>query len=141
MTTTAQSMVPKESWAALEQASALPGDYAASARAVVKALTESLEFESVGEPTASERFRKAEPAKESVKVFIKDWAQSPGLQGERSHDDIVMAVREISEFFKANGSRVAMDKATRDSVLLKLYDADQVLPKAPPTLAERLLGL
>jgi hypothetical protein len=34
-----------------------------------------------------------------------------------------------------------MDKATRDSVLLKLYDADQVLPKAPPTLAERLLGL
>ncbi len=63
MTTTAQSMVPKESWAALEQASALPGDYAASARAVVKALTESLEFESVGEPTASERFRKAEPTR------------------------------------------------------------------------------
>ena len=65
------------------------------ARAVVKALTESLEFESVGEPSAAERFRKAEPAKEAVKAFIKDWAAAPSMQGERSHDDIVLAVRQL----------------------------------------------
>ena len=94
-----------------------------------------------GEPTAAERFRKAEPAKEAVKAFIKDWAAAPAVQGERSHDDIVLAVRELSEFYKANGSRAALDKPTRDSVLEKLYDARDALPKAPPTLADRLLGL
>ena len=58
-----------------------------------------------------------------------------------AHDDIVLAVRELSEFYKANGSRAALDKPTRDSVLEKLYDARDALPKAPPTLADRLLGL
>ena len=135
------ALVPADAWSALENADALPKDYAEKARAVVKALTESLEFESAGAPTASERFRKAEPAKEAVKAFIKDWAAAPAVQGERSHDDIVLAVRELSEFYKANGSRAALDKPTRDSVLEKLYDARDALPKAPPTLADRLLGL
>jgi hypothetical protein len=139
--TATQFLVPADTWAALENAEALPKDYAEKARAVVKALTESLEFESVGEPSAAERFRKAEPAKEAVKAFIKDWAAAPSMQGERSHDDIVLAVRQLSEFYKANGSRAALDKQTRDSVLEKLYDARDALPKAPPTLADRLLGL
>jgi hypothetical protein len=139
--TATQFLVPADTWAALENADALPKDYAEKARAVVKALTESLEFESVGEPSAAERFRKAEPAKEAVKAFIKDWAAAPSMQGERSHDDIVLAVRQLSEFYKANGSRAALDKQTRDSVLEKLYDARDALPKAPPTLADRLLGL
>ena len=139
--TATQALVPADAWAALENADALPKDYAEKARAVVKALTESLEFESAGAPTAAERFRKAEPAKEAVKAFIKDWAAAPAVQGERSHDDIVLAVRELSEFYKANGSRAALDKPTRDSVLEKLYDARDALPKAPPTLADRLLGL
>ena len=76
-----------------------------------------------------------------MKAFIKDWAAAPSMQGERSHDDIVLAVRQLSEFYKANGSRAALDKQTRDSVLEKLYDARDALPKAPPTLADRLLGL
>ena len=139
--TATHALVPADAWSALENADALPKDYAEKARAVVKALTESLEFESAGAPTASERFRKAEPAKEAVKAFIKDWAAAPAVQGERSHDDIVLAVRELSEFYKANGSRAALDKPTRDSVLEKLYDARDALPKAPPTLADRLLGL
>ena len=139
--TATQALVPADAWAALENADALPKDYAEKARAVVKALTESLEFESAGAPTAAERFRKAEPAKEAGKAFIKDWAAAPAVQGERSHDDIVLAVRELSEFYKANGSRAALDKHTRDSVLEKLYDARDALPKAPPTLADRLLGL
>ena len=139
--TATQALVPADAWSALENADALPKDYAEKARAVVKALTESLEFESAGAPTAAERFRKAEPAKEAVKAFIKDWAAAPAVQGERSHDDIVLAVRELSEFYKANGSRAALDKPTRDSVLEKLYDARDALPKAPPTLADRLLGL
>ena len=139
--TATQALVPADAWSALENADALPKDYAEKARAVVKALTESLEFETAGAPTAAERFRKAEPAKEAVKAFIKDWAAAPAVQGERSHDDIVLAVRELSEFYKANGSRAALDKPTRDSVLEKLYDARDALPKAPPTLADRLLGL
>lgn len=137
-----EALVPSPDALAALEASALPNDYTQKARAVVKALTESLEFESIGSPSASDRFRNAEPAKEAVKTFIKDgWASDPSLQGERSHDDIVVAIRELSEFYKANGSRVALDKTTRDSVLEKLYDADSVLPKLPPTLAERLLGL
>ena len=109
---------------------------------MVTALTESLEFESIGSPSASDRFRKAEEsgAKEAVRAFVKDWASSPAVRGERSRDDIVLAVRQLSEFYKANGSRAALDKDTRDSILEKLYDAREALPKPPPTLAERLLG-
>ena len=92
---------------------------------MVKALTESLEFEGAGEPTAAERFRKAEPAKEAVKAFIKDWAAAPAVQGERSHDDIVLAVRELGEFYKENGSRSRLTAETRESVLAKLYDEDR----------------
>ena len=100
--TATQSLVPSHAWAALENAADLPKDYYDAARAVVKTLTESLEFEATG-PTPADRFRKAEPAKEAVKAFIKDWAASPKVQGERAHDDIVLAVRELGEFYKANG--------------------------------------
>lgn len=138
--TATQSLVPSHAWAAVENAADLPKDYYDAARAVVKTLTESLEFEATG-PTPADRFRKAEPAKEAVKAFIKDWAASPKVQGERAHDDIVLAVRELGEFYKANGSRAALTPDARESILAKLADAKDALPAAPPSLAERLLGL
>ena len=107
---------------------------------MVKALTESLEFEA-SNPSDADRFRKAEPAKEAVKTFIKDWASSPLVQGERAHDDIILAVRELGEFYKANGSRKKLSPETRESILAKLYDARDVLPPPEKTLADRLLGL
>ena len=137
--TATQALVPADAWSALENADALPKDYAEKARAVVKALTESLEFESAGAPTAAERFRKAEPAKEAVKAFIKDWAAAPAVQGERSHDDIVLAVRELSEFYKANGSAARSPPAAR--IHPQARRRGDALPAAPPSLAERLLGL
>ena len=118
----------------------LPKDYYAAARAVTRALTESLEFEA-SNPTNAERFKRAEPAKEAVKTFIKDWASSPLARGDRARDDIVLAVQELSAFYKANGSRVALSDETRRSVLEKLYDASEALPPAEKTLADRLLGL
>ena len=118
----------------------LPKDYYAAARAVTRALTESLEFEA-SNPTNADRFKRAEPAKEAVKTFIKDWASSPLARGDRARDDIVLAVQELSAFYKANGSRVALSDETRRSVLDKLYDASEALPPAEKTLADRLLGL
>ena len=66
-----------------------------------------------------------------MKAFIKDWAASPKVQGERAHDDIVLAVRELGEFYKANGSRAALTPAARESILAKLADAKDALPAAP----------
>ena len=139
--TATQSLPPSHAWAALENAADLPKDYYDAARAVVKTLTESLEFEATG-PTPADRFRKAEPAKEAVKAFIKDWAASPKVQGERAHDDIVLAVRELGEFYKAERVRAALSPAARGrAILAKLPTPARTLPAAPPSLAERLLGL
>lgn len=137
--TSTQMSVPNDVWAAVEGAP-LPKEYTDKARAVVKTLTESLEFEAQN-PTDGERFRKADPAKEAIKAFIKDWASSPLVQGERAHDDIVLAVRELGEFYKANGSRAPLSKEARESILAKLYDAGEALPPPEKSLADRLLGL
>ena len=137
--TATASLLPPSPAVALENAD-VPREYAAAARAVVKTLTKSLEFEATN-PRDADRFREAEPAKEAVKAFIKDWAASPLVQGDRAHDDIVLAVRELGEFYKRNGSRAALSLEARESVLAKLRDAGENLPAAPPTLADRLLGL
>ena len=118
----------------------LPKDYTEKASKLVKLLSESIEFEATGASDA-ERFKKAEPAKEAVKAFIKDWASSPLVQGEQAHDDIILAVRELGEFYKANGSRKPLTPETRESILAKLYDARDVLPPPEKSLADRLLGI
>ena len=138
--TATQALVPHDAWAAVEASLDLPDDYFKKARDAVKTLVASLEFEATN-PSDADRFRKAEPAKEAVKAFIKDWAASPLVQGDRAHDDIVLAVRELGEFYKRNGSRAALSLEARESVLAKLRDAGENLPAAPPTLADRLLGL
>ena len=138
--TATQALVPPDAWAAVEAGLDLPEDYFKKARDAVNTLTTSLEFEATN-PKDADRFRKAEPAKEAVKAFIKDWASAPAAQGDRAHDDIVLAVRELSEFYKANGSRSRLSPDARESILAKLYDAKEALPPAPPSLADRLLGL
>lgn len=138
--TATQALVPHDAWAAVERGLDLPDDYFKKARDAVKTLVASLEFEATN-PSDADRFRKAEPAKEAVKAFIKDWASAPAAQGERAHDDIVLAVRELGEFYKENGSRSRLSPEARESVLAKLYDAREALPPAPPSLADRLLGL
>eukprot|EP00227_Mantoniella_beaufortii_P016856 CAMPEP_0197591574 /NCGR_PEP_ID=MMETSP1326-20131121/13788_1 /TAXON_ID=1155430 /ORGANISM="Genus nov. species nov., Strain RCC2288" /LENGTH=221 /DNA_ID=CAMNT_0043157095 /DNA_START=63 /DNA_END=728 /DNA_ORIENTATION=- len=137
--TATQAAMPADVWAAVE--GVLPKDYTDKARAVVNTLTASLEFEAVGKPSDADRFRKADPAKEAIKEFVKDWASSPMVQGERAHDDIVVALRELGAFYKANGSRTKMTPEVRNKILAKLYDAREILPKAEKTLAERLIGL
>ena len=117
--------------AAVEAGLDLPEDYFKKARDAVNTLTTSLEFEATN-PKDADRFRKAEPAKEAVKAFIKDWASAPAAQGDRAHDDIVLAVRELGEFYKANGSRSRLSPDARESILAKLYDAKEALPPAPP---------
>ena len=62
-------------------------------------------------------------------------------RGERAHDDIILAVRELGEFYKANGSRKQLSAEVRESILAKLYDASEVLPAAEKSVADRLLGL
>mmetsp|Transcript_2145 Transcript_2145/g.5442 ORF Transcript_2145/g.5442 Transcript_2145/m.5442 type:complete len:221 (+) Transcript_2145:38-700(+) len=138
--TATQALVPPDAWAAVEAGLDLPEDYFKKARDAVNTLTTSLEFEATN-PKDADRFRKAEPAKEAVKAFIKDWASAPAAQGDRAHDDIVLAVRELGEFYKANGSRSRLSPDARESILAKLYDAKEALPPAPPSLADRLLGL
>ena len=90
--TATQALVPPDAWAAVEAGLDLPEDYFKKARDAVNTLTQSLEFEATN-PKDADRFRKAEPAKEAVKAFIKDWASAPAAQGDRAHDDIVLAVR------------------------------------------------
>jgi len=138
--TATQALVPHDAWAAVEAGLDLPDDYFKKAREAVKTLVASLEFEATN-PSDADRFRKAEPAKEAVKAFIKDWASAPAAQGERAHDDIVLAVRELGEYYKEHGSRSRLSTEARESVLAKLYDAREALPPAPPSLADRLLGL
>ena len=89
--TATQALVPPHAWAAVEAGLDLPEDYFKKARDAVNTLTTSLEFEATN-PKDADRFRKAEPAKEAVKAFIKDWASAPAAQGDRAHDDIVLAV-------------------------------------------------
>ena len=97
--TATQALVPPHAWAAVEAGLDLPEDYFKKARDAVNTLTTSLEFEATN-PKDADRFRKAEPAKEAVKAFIKDWASAPAAQGDRAHDDIVLAVRELGELFR-----------------------------------------
>ena len=61
--------------------------------------------------------------------------------GDVAHDDIILAVRELGAFYKANGSRKPLSPEARVSILAKLYTARDALPPAEKTLADRLLGL
>eukprot|EP00740_Mantoniella_antarctica_P007644 CAMPEP_0181365224 /NCGR_PEP_ID=MMETSP1106-20121128/9928_1 /TAXON_ID=81844 /ORGANISM="Mantoniella antarctica, Strain SL-175" /LENGTH=288 /DNA_ID=CAMNT_0023480235 /DNA_START=38 /DNA_END=905 /DNA_ORIENTATION=+ len=137
--TATNAAVPASAWAALAASAALPKDYTDKARTLVNTLSESLEFEA-SNPSDAKRFRKAEPAKEAVKVFIKDWASSPLVQGDVAHDDIILAVRELGAFYKANGSRKPLSPEARVSILAKLYTARDALPPAEKTLAEGCSG-
>ena len=71
----------------------------------------------------------------SARPSLWPWEQQSTRRGR------VTPPQVLADLCAANGSRAALDKPTRDSVLEKLYDARDALPKAPPTLADRLLGL
>jgi hypothetical protein len=58
-----------------------------------------------------------------------------------NQSDVVFCLQELGEFYKANGSRSRLSPDARESILAKLYDAKEALPPAPPSLADRLLGL
>jgi len=122
----------------------VPREYARVARALVDALSTSLEHEAANaNKPPGERYKFAKPAKEAVKAYISydGGGASASAASSASRADIAEALRELSAFYKKNGAAAEMPAEVRDRILSRLREARDLLPAPEPTIADRLRAL
>ncbi len=122
----------------------VPREYARVARALVDALSTSLEHEAANaNKPPGERYKFAKPAKEAVKAYISydGGGASASAASSASRADIAEALRELSAFYKKNGAAAEMPAEVRDRILSRLHEARDLLPAPEPTIADRLRAL
>ena len=134
--TATQALVPHDAWAAVEAGLDLPDDYFKKARDAVKTLVRGARSH---EPVGRRRVPQSRAREGGGEGVHQRLGERPRGKRERARRHRA-AVRELGEFTE-NGSRSRLSPEARESVLAKLYDAREALPPAPPSLADRLLGL
>mmetsp|Transcript_31270 Transcript_31270/g.68320 ORF Transcript_31270/g.68320 Transcript_31270/m.68320 type:complete len:211 (+) Transcript_31270:3-635(+) len=107
-----------------------PKGYIKLAKELVKNLRTSLEVEASGAKELKVR-AKADPAKENIQTFIREWKGRPEVSSEISYQEITGALRILGEFYAANGQRAKLPQDVIDSVLDKLAAAQIALNPEP----------
>jgi hypothetical protein len=108
----------------------LPQSYQQNARDLIGTLRDSIYGDLDGLPEREVR-RRADPAKDLVKQILTRWGNSKLINDDPSYTQLVAAIQELGEFYKANGQRARIDAAIAESILAKLDAAEAALPPAP----------
>lgn len=108
----------------------LPQGYQTNARDLIETLRNSIYGDLDGLPEREVR-RRADPAKDLVKQMLTRWGNSKIINNDASYVQLIAAIQELGDFYKANGQRVRIGEGVAESVLAKLDAAEAALPPAP----------
>lgn len=72
--------------------------------------------------------RKADPAKDLAKRFLRRWQDDPSVMGDPSHSEMTAALKELGAFYQANGPRARLGGDAAAGVLARLDRVDASLP-------------
>ncbi|KXZ54350.1 hypothetical protein GPECTOR_5g431 [Gonium pectorale] len=103
-------------------------------------LAESIEAEASGASEAEVR-RKADPAKDTVREFVRKWRDNPRVSSDITHAELKEALAELGEFYMAYGQRTKLSTPVRDSVLKHLAAARAAIPEEPGKEDGKLLSI
>ncbi|GFR47648.1 hypothetical protein Agub_g9391 [Astrephomene gubernaculifera] len=94
----------------------LPKEYRQLVKRLSEGLRETIEAEASGASEAEVR-RKADPAKDTVREFVRKWRDNARVSGDITHAEIKEALAELGEYYMAHGQRARLSPGVRDSVL------------------------
>ncbi|GIL58920.1 hypothetical protein Vafri_13929, partial [Volvox africanus] len=118
----------------------LPKEYRQLVKRLSEGLSESIEAEASGASEAEVR-RKADPAKDTVREFVRKWRDNPRVSADITHAELKEALSELGEFYMVYGQRTKLTPPVRESVLKHLSAAKEALPAEPEKKGAGLLGL
>ncbi|GIL91167.1 hypothetical protein Vretimale_18803, partial [Volvox reticuliferus] len=118
----------------------LPKEYRQLVTRLSEGLSESIEAEASGASEAEVR-RKADPAKDTVREFVRKWRDNPRVSADITHAELKEALSELGEFYMTYGQRTKLTPPVRESVLKHLLAAKEALPAEPERKGSGLLGL
>ncbi|GLC42054.1 hypothetical protein PLESTM_001281000 [Pleodorina starrii] len=118
----------------------LPKEYRQLVKRLSEGLSESIEAEASGASEAEVR-RKADPAKDTVREFVRKWRDNPRVSSDITHAELKEALAELGEFYLAYGQRTKLTPPVRESVLRHLSAARAALPGEPEKKGSGLLDL
>lgn len=111
----------------LPQAPELPRAYTQTVKQLSKALKDAIEAESNGAKEFEVR-RKADPAKDLAKQFMRKWQDNPVVAGQAHHDEMRSALQELGLFYQKNGPRIRLSPEAAAAILGHLDAAEAALP-------------
>ena len=72
--------------------------------------------------------KKADGAKDPVRQFISKWKDNDAVQKSPALTETREAIEELGQYYMRRGTRVALDRATADSIVKHLDRAEAALP-------------
>ncbi|EFJ50297.1 hypothetical protein VOLCADRAFT_116830 [Volvox carteri f. nagariensis] len=114
-------------------------EYRQLVKRLSEGLSDSIEAEASGASEAEVR-RKADPAKDTVREFVRKWRDNPRVSGDITHAEVKEALSELGEFYMAYGQRTKLTPPVRESVLKHLAAAKEALPAEPEKKGPGLLS-
>ena len=94
---------------------------------LAKALREAIDAEEGGARETEVR-RKADPAKELAKQFLRRWQDDPSVAGGAAHEEMKAALRELGAFYQTNGPRARLTGDAAAAVRARLDAVEAALP-------------
>mmetsp|Transcript_2999 Transcript_2999/g.10814 ORF Transcript_2999/g.10814 Transcript_2999/m.10814 type:complete len:223 (+) Transcript_2999:54-722(+) len=104
----------------------VPKKYGELAQTLIDQLREPLNLEAGGAEMREVR-KKAAPAGETIKTFIREWGGSSKVSGVDSYKCISDALGELTSFYTKNGSMTRLDGDVRERILASLNNAEAAL--------------
>ncbi|GBF98266.1 hypothetical protein Rsub_10929 [Raphidocelis subcapitata] len=114
----------------------LPRAYQQTVKQLARALREALDTEAAGAKEFEVR-RKADPAKDLAKQFMRRWQDDPRVAGDATHDEMKLALSELGGFYQKNGPRSRLTEEAAAGVRAHLDAVEAALPPE----AKGILGL
>jgi hypothetical protein len=96
-------------------------------RQLVKALREAIDAEQAGAKEFEVR-RKADPAKDLARAFLRRWQDDPLVAGDPARAEVQAALSELGRHYQRNGPRSRLSDDVAAAVLARLDAAEAALP-------------